>query len=129
VISSSGLVGTDAAHFTSASYRIFGQRYAEKMLELIEEDTNLVTNAEDHKLENGVVMYPIPAVNDVFTIDNISDITQIEVFTLLGSRIATFDNTSRSSSLKIRVDPGYGILLIRLYNREERMFYKKITLH
>lgn len=129
VISSSGLVGTDAAHFTSASYRIFGQRYAEKMLELIEVDTNPVTNAEDHTLENQVDIYPIPAVNGVFTIDNISDITQIEVFTLLGSRIAVFDNTSRSTSLKIRVDPGYGLLLIRLSNKTERMFYKNITVH
>jgi hypothetical protein len=52
VISPSGLVGTDAAHFTSASYRTFDERYAEKMLELVEVDTNPVTSVEDHKLES-----------------------------------------------------------------------------
>ena len=36
------------AHFTSASYRTFGERYAEKMLELVEVDTNPVTSGEDH---------------------------------------------------------------------------------
>ncbi|MFZ6009237.1 MAG: sialate O-acetylesterase [Bacteroidota bacterium] len=129
VISSSGLVGTDVAHFTSASYRIFGQRYAEKMLQLIEADTNPVTNVEENKPENRVDIYPMPAVNGVLTIDNISDITQIEVFTLLGLKIAAFDNSNRSTSLKIRIDPGYGILLIKFYNRKERMLYKKIIVH
>jgi hypothetical protein len=126
VISSSGLVGTDAAHFTSASYRIFGERFAEKMLELVEVDTNHVTYSEDHKLESGVEVYPIPVVNGVFTIDNIRDITEIEVFTLLGSKIAVFENSNRSTSLKIPVDPSQCILLIKLYDRRGRMFYKKI---
>jgi hypothetical protein len=35
VISSAGLLGADPAHFSSASYREFGKRYATKMLELI----------------------------------------------------------------------------------------------
>lgn len=35
VISSADLVGTDAAHFTPASYREFGKRYAKKMIELL----------------------------------------------------------------------------------------------
>lgn len=35
VISSADLQGTDAAHFTSASYREFGKRYAKKMIELL----------------------------------------------------------------------------------------------
>ena len=35
VISASGLPGADEAHFTSASYRILGKRYAEKMLTLV----------------------------------------------------------------------------------------------
>jgi Carbohydrate esterase, sialic acid-specific acetylesterase len=129
VISSSGLVGTDAAHFTSASYRIFGERYAEKMLELVEVDTNPVTSAEDHKLESQVDIYPILVVNGEFTIDNISDITQIEVFTLLGSKIAAFDNSNRSTSLKIQLNTAQGILLTKLYDRQGGMVYKKIFVH
>jgi hypothetical protein len=35
VISSADLVGADAAHFTSASYREFGKRYAKKMMEVL----------------------------------------------------------------------------------------------
>jgi hypothetical protein len=35
VISSADLVGADAAHFTSASYREFGKRYAKKMIEVL----------------------------------------------------------------------------------------------
>ncbi len=35
VISAAGLPGTDAAHFTSASYRTLGERYAQKMLNLV----------------------------------------------------------------------------------------------
>jgi hypothetical protein len=35
VISSAGLVGSDAAHFTPASYREFGKRYAKKMIEVL----------------------------------------------------------------------------------------------
>ncbi len=35
VISSAGLEGADGAHFTSASYREFGKRYAKKMIELV----------------------------------------------------------------------------------------------
>jgi hypothetical protein len=38
VISSAGLLGADAAHFNSASYREFGKRYAEKMIELMGSD-------------------------------------------------------------------------------------------
>jgi hypothetical protein len=129
VISSSGLVGTDAAHFTSASYRTFGERYAEKMLELVEVDTNPVTSAEDHKLESQVDIYPVPVVNGVFTIDNIGDITQIEVFTLLGSKIAVFDNSNRSTSLKIQLNTAQDTLLIKLYDRQGSMFYKKIFVH
>jgi len=39
VISSAGLLGADGAHFTSASYREFGKRYAKKMIELLGPDT------------------------------------------------------------------------------------------
>lgn len=35
VISSAGLLGADAAHFTSASYREFGKRYGTKMIEVL----------------------------------------------------------------------------------------------
>ncbi|MBN1143958.1 MAG: family 43 glycosylhydrolase [Bacteroidales bacterium] len=35
VISASGLPGSDVAHFTPASYRTLGERYARKMLELV----------------------------------------------------------------------------------------------
>jgi hypothetical protein len=35
VISSAGLDGSDGAHFTSASYREFGKRYAKKMITLL----------------------------------------------------------------------------------------------
>ncbi|HLO59779.1 MAG TPA: sialate O-acetylesterase [Bacteroidales bacterium] len=35
VISAAGLPGADYAHFTSASYRTFGERYARKMLKLV----------------------------------------------------------------------------------------------
>jgi hypothetical protein len=126
VISSAALIGADAAHFTSASYRTFGERYAKKMLQLVEVDTNAVTYAEDHKLEPRVDIYPIPVVNGVIMIENIGDITQIEVLTLLGSKIASFDNSTRSTSLKIQVDPGQGILLIKLHDNQERTFYKKV---
>jgi hypothetical protein len=129
VISSSGLLGADAAHFTSSSYRTFGQRYAEKMLELIEVDSSSVTAAEDDKLEGKVNLYPIPVVNGVFTIDNIGDITRIEVFTLLGSKIAMFDNCNRSTSLKIPLNTDQGILLIKFYDRQARVFYKKTVFH
>jgi hypothetical protein len=129
VISSSGLLGADGAHFTSASYRTFGERYAEKMLQLIEIDSNLVTAAEDHKLESRVEMYPIPVVNGPFTIDNIGDITRIEVFTMWGSKIAAFDNSNRSTSLKIQLNTTQGILLIKFYDKHARVFYKKALFH
>lgn len=129
VISSSGLLGTDAAHFTSASYRTFGERYAEKMLELIAVDGDPVTAAEDDKLEGNVDIYPIPDMNGVFTIDNIGDITRIEVYTLLGSKIAEFDNPDRYTSLKIPVNTAQGALLIKFYDRETRVFYRKILVH
>ena len=35
VISAAGLPGADVAHFTSASYRTLGERYGQKMLELV----------------------------------------------------------------------------------------------
>jgi hypothetical protein len=35
VISAAGLPGVDGAHFTSASYRTLGERYAQKMLKLV----------------------------------------------------------------------------------------------
>lgn len=126
VISSSGLVGADPAHFTSASYRIFGERYAKKMLELIDLDTNPVMEAEDHTMESAVHIYPIPAVKGAFTIDNIGNISQIEVFTSSGSKIATFDNSKRSTSLKIQLDSAQGVLLLKLYDLQKRMFCKKV---
>jgi hypothetical protein len=129
VISSSGLLGADGAHFTSASYRILGERYAKKMLELVDVNTNPVTSAEDHKLESLVDIYPIPVVDGVFTIDNIDDITRIEVFTLRGSKIAAFDNSNRSTSLKIHLNTAQGILLIKFYDRQARVFYTKTLVH
>jgi hypothetical protein len=39
VISSGELTGADYAHFTSASYRTFGERYAKKMIELLNIDS------------------------------------------------------------------------------------------
>lgn len=126
VISSSGLVGADAAHFTSASYRIFGERYAKKMLELIEVDNGSVTDAEDHTMESPVNVYPVPVVNGAFTIDNIGDIRRIEVYTLLGSKIATYDNSNRSTSLKVPIGSTQGLLLLKLYDVQKRMFCKKV---
>jgi hypothetical protein len=41
VISSAGLVGADAAHFSSASYREFGKRYAQKMITLLGDDAKV----------------------------------------------------------------------------------------
>lgn len=129
VISSSGLVGADAAHFNSASYRLFGERYAKKMLEVIDVDTNPITTGQDWKLESLVDIYPIPAVNGVFTIDNIGEIKRIEMFTLLGSKIAAFDNSNRSTSLKIQLNTAQGILLLKFHDSQERMFFKKVLVH
>jgi hypothetical protein len=125
VISSSGLVGADPAHFTSASYRIFGERYAKKMLEVIEVDTSPVTEAE-HTMESPVHIYPIPAVKGAFTIDNVSNISRIEVFTSLGSKIATFDNSNRSTSLKVQLDSAQGVLLLKLYDIQKKVFCEKV---
>lgn len=128
VISSSGLVGADAAHFTSASYRIFGERYAKKMLELVGVDDQ-VTSGEDHKLESQINLYPIQVVNGVLTIGNISDISRIEVLTLLGSKIACFDNSNRSATLEIQLNTSHGILLINIRDQQGRMFCRKIFVH
>jgi hypothetical protein len=126
VISSAGLVGADPAHFTSASYRTFGERYAKKMLELVDVDPNAVTSAENNKVERQEDMYTIRVVDSMLTINNIGDIARVEVFTLLGAKIAAFDNYSRSSSLKFHLNAAQGILLIKLYDTRERKFYKKI---
>lgn len=128
VISSAGLAGADPAHFTSASYRTFGERYAKKMLELIKVDTSPVTDAEDHSMESSINIYPVPTVKGAFTIDNIGDINKIEVFTPLGARIATFDNSRRSTSLKIQIDSTQGFVLLKLYDIQKRMYSKKVLI-
>lgn len=45
VISAMGLAGTDEAHFTSASYREFGKRYAAVMLEKIDLSDNIPSSS------------------------------------------------------------------------------------
>jgi hypothetical protein len=126
VISSSGLQGADGAHFTSASYRTSGERYADKMLTLIDVDTNPITSSNDHTIESDFDIYPVPVVNGVFTVYSASDIEQVEVFTLMGLKIASLQNSSRAASMKVSVKPGEGILLIKLNDRKGRMFFRKI---
>lgn len=71
VISSAGLSGSDAAHFTSASYREFGKRYAKKMIELTEIDiiTVNVSTLEEWMLEqasaSSFTAYPTPVTDRV----------------------------------------------------------------
>lgn len=125
VISSAGLTGADYAHFTSASYRTFGERYAEKMLELLDIDSHPITTVPDLSPENHIKIYPAPAVNGSFTIHNIENITRIELFNAVGGKIASFDNTNRSSSMDIRMKASSGILLLRLSNGQ-RAVYKKV---
>lgn len=125
VISSADLTGTDYAHFTSASYRIFGERYAKKMLTLLEFDADPVTAIDYASEKNPVTVYPLPVVNGYVTINNIEHITTIELFTLLGKRIAAYDNTHHSSSVDFRLNVSPGVLLLKL-SEGKKSSYKKV---
>ncbi|MBC7389078.1 MAG: T9SS type A sorting domain-containing protein, partial [Opitutaceae bacterium] len=66
VISSSGLgAQSDNLHFTSASYRTLGQRYAQKMLILL---PATVTSIEEENKDLATSVYPNPSLTD-FTIN------------------------------------------------------------
>jgi beta-xylosidase len=55
VISAAGLPGADNAHFTSASYRTFGERYAQKMLNLVYGICDSTTIESWYKGEDGIL--------------------------------------------------------------------------
>jgi hypothetical protein len=126
VISSAGLLGADAAHFSSASYREFGKRYAQKMIELIGPD--VITSRETETLKKSVTIYPVPTLNGMFTINNIEKITNIELLTITGEKIASFENKGRSSKLDIQVGSNEGIFLLKLSDGKSH-FYKKVMLN
>ncbi len=126
VISSVDLTGTDNAHFTSASYRTFGERYAKKMHTLIEVDSNPVTAVDNQPEEKSIEFYPTPIRNGSVTIANIEDITQVEVFNLVGERIVWFDNLNRSSSVDLQLNTAPGILLLKLSSEKKKPLIKKL---
>jgi len=123
VISSAGLAGADNAHFTSASYRTFGQRYATKMLELIEFNPVTAIPAE---MENPVEIYPNPVVDNILTIQNTENIRWIELFTTVaGGKITSLNNSNRAPSMNLQLNVNPGIYLLKLSDGQ-RIIYKKL---
>jgi hypothetical protein len=114
VISSAGLTGSDNAHFTSASYRTYGERYATKMLTLVQVDQTPVTALAEHQDPFGVVIYPNPILNGSFTIQNTEKIKRVELLTIVGKRLGVVENSGRSASMDIQLSGYTGILLLRL---------------
>jgi hypothetical protein len=55
VISAAGLPGADNAHFTSASYRLFGERYGKEMLKLIYNICDSTTTSPFYQVNNGPI--------------------------------------------------------------------------
>lgn len=125
VISSVDLGGADEAHFNSAAYRTYGERYAKKMQTLIEVDLNPVTATDDQPSEKSVTIYPTPIHNGSLTIANIENITRVEVFNVVGGKVAGFDNLNRSSSIDFQLNVSPGILLLKLSNGQKAT-YKKL---
>jgi len=124
IISTAGLAGVDNSHFNSATYIIFGERYALRMIDLLDIDSNPVTAIDDEP-ENAIKIYPIPVVNGFFTLQNTDKIERIELLTLVGKKIAVYNNSDRKSSIDIQVNVGAGILLLKLSDGN-RDFYKKV---
>ncbi|MFO7370885.1 MAG: sialate O-acetylesterase [Bacteroidales bacterium] len=63
VISAAGLPGSDVAHFTSASYRTLGERYARKMLDLVYNVCDSSVIEPWHQVNQGA-----PAISDTIRV-------------------------------------------------------------
>ena len=127
VISSEGLEGADEAHFTSAAYRTFGERYATKMLELIDYEENPIASLDDSQLADQHMIYPSPVVDGSFTIGNTTNIQEISVFDIMGNKVVSHQNTTSLASIEVRINTKPGIHLIRLMNGQKAT-YKKILI-
>ncbi|MGL1889045.1 MAG: T9SS type A sorting domain-containing protein, partial [Reichenbachiella sp.] len=94
VISSEDCSGQDNAHFNSEGYRILGQRYAEKMLTLIEYDKTEVLGIDSNQIKSDFISfecYPNPTnqtTNISFFITQTSNVS-IKLISLAGAEVAS----------------------------------------
>jgi hypothetical protein len=119
-ISADGLAGVDQFHFTSASYRTFGKRYADTMLAILKKQkTNVgggantkgsyaMKNSVDMKILSSSVKFQIPEKASV----------SLKVYTLEGKEIATiagseFGAGEHSLAFSREAMPA-GVLVLRL---------------
>lgn len=90
-ISADGLAGVDQFHFTSASYRTFGKRYADTMLAILKNQKTNIGNGRDTK--NSLVMknrvnLKVLASSVTFQIPKKTVVT-LKVYTVEGKELAT----------------------------------------
>jgi hypothetical protein len=114
VISSAGLLGADGAHFTSASYREFGKRYAQKMIELLGPET--------------ISLYPNPASKGRFMIllPEISKDAVVRIYDNLGRML--YEKMVQGDN-KIEIDSRLkaGLYNVRLYSKGNSLTKKLIV--
>ncbi len=112
VISSSGCMGKDNAHFNSEGYRILGRRYAEKMLSL--QGYEISTSIDEVNTPKGFALeanYPNPFSDKTsisFTIPDsayvslkVFDLQGTEVLELAGKRFSTGRHTIEFNNKKL----------------------------
>lgn len=110
VVSSEGCTAADGAHFDSEGYRLLGQRYAEKMLTLI--DPNIVSGIDSAIEDSDFTfhgLYPNPSLDSVVNLKfhlSIPTYMSINLFNASGLQVAEVVNSefpSGEHSLKHQI--------------------------
>ena len=84
---------------------------------------------EENKLENGLKIFPNPAYDDLTIINRNSQlINKIEVLTVLGQKIKTYDSFNQTTQLDLSVDNlEPGVYFLKLYFDNEAILIQKIV--
>lgn len=123
-VTSEDLTTTDGLHFDSESQRILGQRYADKILELI----YTTANNPDHNIndQKGIVIYPVPSKQKL----NISSATKITnvVITDMQGKIVISKNGKKKKKARINTsDLKRGNYLIKITTINNNVSSKLFT--
>ncbi|HEX2956706.1 MAG TPA: sialate O-acetylesterase [Chitinispirillaceae bacterium] len=119
-ISADGLAGVDKYHFTSASYRTFGKRYADTMLSILKKQKTNVGDGKNTK--SSLVMknsadVKVFASSITFQIPEKADVT-LKAYTLEGKELTTITHSEFNAgvhALAFRRDViSAGVFVLRL---------------
>jgi len=116
-ISANGLTGVDQYHFTSASYRTFGKRYADTMLTILRKQGTGTDNMQQNAVAHNNIDMNVTGSTVNFKLSEKSNVA-LKAYTLEGKEIATlaatdFDAGQHSIAFK-KEEISAGVFVLKL---------------